>query len=349
MNAVPSPVYAPGHFVNREEEIGRVLRKVERLLRGLSSTPPHTAFHGPRGSGKSWLLHRLRDVLAEKFGNQITLLFFSLNPSNPALVEDVLRTACHELGLSTTPPAATLDDLNQWLVDLCKRHRRPIVILVDELDKVEPEPLKALENYFILPLCPIPRLLLVLGSRVPRPRGRLGDVELKRRTENVELPPFDAARTREQIAALGYNADLAPHILAIGGGYPMSNAILAAGWTTDPGKALQDCAGALLDGVDGYLRPYFWALCPLDSIDVDRMAPLLAEYFGDPLENWDRQRCHRILMDMVSTRLVQWGRWTPSGYGMDPAVRQVLRSAMQRDQPERWDKLSQIVLKQVLG
>jgi hypothetical protein len=38
-----------------------------------------------------------------------------------------------------------------------------------------------------------------------------------------------------------------------------------------------------------------------------------------------------------------------SGYGMDPAVRQVLRSAMQRDQPERWDKLSQIVLKQVLG
>jgi hypothetical protein len=341
MNAVPSPVYAPGHFVNREEEIGRVLRKVERLLKELSPTPPHTAFHGPRGSGKSWLLHRLRDVLAQQFGNRITLLFFSLDPSDPDLAEHVLREACHELGLPT-PPAATLDDLNCWLVDLCQRHLRPIVILVDELDKVEPEPLKALENYFILPLCRIPCLLLVLGSRVPRPRGRLGDVELKRRTENVELPPFDAARTREQIAALGYNADLAPHILAVGGGYPLSNAVLAAGWATGPGKALQDCAGALLDGVEEYLRPYFWALCPLDSIDVDRMAPLLAEYFGDPLENWDRQRCYRILMDMVSTRLVQWGRWTPSGYGMDPAVRQVLRSAMQRNQPVLWSNLSWI-------
>jgi hypothetical protein len=343
-----SPSYNPDHFVNREEEMGRVLRKVEHLLKDLSPTPPHTAFHGPRGSGKSWLLHRLRDRLAEEFGDQITLLFFPLDPCNPDLAEKVLRDACDQLGLPT-PPAATMDDLNWWLVDRCQNHPRSIVIIMDELDKVEPEPLKALENYFILPLCRIPRLLLVLGSRVPRPRGRLGDVELKRRTENVELPPFNEARTREQIAALGYNADLAPHILAVGGGYPLSNAVLAAGWTTDPGRALQDCAGALLDGVEDDLRPYFWALCPLDSIDVDRMAPLLAAYFEELEEHWDRQRCQRILMDMVSTRLVQWGRWTSSGYGMDPAVRQVLRSAMQRNQPERWDKLSQIVLKQVLG
>ncbi len=342
MNAVPSPAYAPDHFVNRDEEIGRVLRKVERLLENFPPTSPHTAFHGPRGSGKSWLLHRLRDRLAEKFGDQITLLFFSLNPSNRALAEDVLQTACHELGLPT-PPAATLDDLNWWLVDLCQKHPRPIVIIVDELDKVEPEPLKTLENYFILPLCRIPCLLLVLGSRVPRPRGRLGDVELKRRTENVELPPFDEKWTREQITALGCSPALAPDILAVGGGYPLSNAILAARWKTDPGKALQECAEALLDGVEDHLRPYFWALCPLDSIDVDRMGPLLAAYRDEPLENWDRQRCHRILMDMVSTRLVQWKRWTSSGYGMDPAVRQVLRSAMQRNQPVLWENLSRIV------
>ena len=341
MNTVPSPVYAPGHFVNRDEEIGRVLRKVERLLENFPPTPPHTAFHGPRGSGKSWLLHRLRDRLAEKFGDQITLLFFPLDPCNPDLAEKVLRDACDQLGLPT-PPAATLDDLNCWLVDRCQKHPRAIVIIVDELDKVEPEPLRTLENYFILPLCRIPRLLLVLGSRVPRPRGRLGDVELKRRTENVELPPFDETWTRKQITALGCSPALAPDILAVGGGYPLSNAILAARWKTDPGKALQDCAEALLDGVEKYLHDYFRALCPLDSIDVDRMAPLLAAYRGDPQENWDRQRCHRILMDMVSTRLVQWGRWTSSGYGMDPAVRQVLRSTMQRNQPVLWEKLSRI-------
>jgi len=342
MNTVPSPVYAPGHFVNRDEEIGRVLRKVERLLEGLFPTPPHTAFHGPRGSGKSWLLHRLRDRLAEEFGDQITLLFFPLDPSNPELAENVLRTACHELGLPT-PPTATLNDLNWWLVEKCQNHPRPIVIIVDELDKVESEPLKTLENYLILPLCRIPRLLLVLGSRVPRPRGRLGDVELKRRTENVELSPFNEEWTRAQIKALGCSSALAPDILAVGGGYPLSNAILAAGWATDPGKALQDCAEALLDGVEDHLRRYFWALCPLDSIDVDRMAPLLAAYRDEPLENWDRQRCQQILMGMVSTRLVQWGRWTSSGYGMDPAVRQVLRSAMQRNQPVLWENLSRIV------
>ncbi len=342
MNSAPPP-YHSDCFVNRDAEIRLVQRKIERRLEKISPTPPHTAFHGPRGSGKSWLLHRLRDVLPKTFGSRILVLFFSPDPADPDLAGNTLKEALRQLTLPL-PRWATMYDLACWLVQQCEeRHPAPIVIIVDELDKVPVAPLQDLERYFLIPLSRVENVFLVLGSRVPRPRGRLNDVEFKRRVENVELPPFDEQITREQIERLGENPALAPDILRAGGGYPLTNALLAYGWATDPNQALQQCADALLEGVEEYLRPYFWALCFLDSINEDRMGPVLAAWFNGSPDDWDRQRCRRILSDMVRTRLVQWQKWTSSGFGMDPAVRQVLRSAIQRNEPARWDRLIQVI------
>lgn len=331
--------YTPLLFVNRDPEVQLIERKITRLLEGLSASPPHTAFHGPRGSGKSWLLNYLRDYLPRVFGNQIALTFSPLDPHDPHLTENVLKSACSALGIPL-PAGASLDDISLWLTNRCRESERPVVMIVDELDKVPPEVLREIELYFISPLFRLPNVPLILGSRVPTPGGRLGDVEFKRRVENQDLPPFDQTQTEDQLRKLGCDPALAPEILEAGGGYPISNAILAQKWATDPGQALEECAQALLEGVPDDLQPYFRALCVPDTIEIERMPCLLAVYFSSDPSHWDTQRCRRILTDMVRTHLVRWGKWTPSGYGMDPAVRQVLRSALQRNDPPLWKRLS---------
>lgn len=333
-------IYTPSLFVNRDPEVQLIEKKITRLLEGLLVSPPHTAFHGPRGSGKSWLLHHLRELLPERFDERIALIFSPLNPLDPHLAKNVLKSACSALGVPL-PAGASLDEISLWLTNRCRESKRPLVIIVDELDKVPPEVLKDVELYFISPLFRLPNVLLILGSRVPAPGGRLGDVEFKRRVENQDLPPFNQTQTEDQLRKLGCDPALAREILEAGGGYPISNAILAQTWATDPGRALEECAQALLEGVLDDLQPYFRALCAPDTIEIEHMPCLLAAYFGNDPSHWDTQRCWRILTDMVRrTYLVRWGKWTSSGYGMDPAVRQVLRSALQRNAPALWEQLS---------
>lgn len=337
--AIPSPPYNSSLFVNREPEVQLVEQKIARLLEGLPVSLPHTAFHGPRGSGKSWLLNYLHDTLPQRFGNRITLIFSPLDPRDSHLAENVLKSACSVLSISL-PAGASLDEISLWLTNRCREAGRPVGIIVDELDKVPSEVLKQIELYYISPLFRLPNVLLILGSRVPAPGGRLGDVEFKRRVENWDLLPFDQRQTEEQIRKLGHNPAIAPEVLAAGGGYPISNAILSQEWATAPDQALEKCAQALLEGVPEDLRQYFRALCVPDIIEIERMPCLLVSYFGGNPSYWDTQRCRRILMDMVRTHLVRWSKWTSSGYGMDPAVRQVLRNALQRSNPTLWAKLS---------
>lgn len=328
--------YDPALFANRKDEVEQVCQKISRLLEGTPVPFPHTAFHGPRGCGKSWLLSHLQRVLPQKFRNQIRLAFSSLDPNDPYLTENTLRSASSALGLRL-PAVASVDEMSALLTEHCRRAGCPVVILVDELDKVPPEVLKELELYYIAPLYRLPNVLFILGSRVPAPGGRLNDVAFKRRVENRELPPFDLQQTEEQIHKLGVDRAIAQEILDVGGGYPISNAILAQGWAVDPGKALEKCAQALLEGIPEDLQRCFRALCLADTIERDRMPCLLATYFNDDPSHWDIQRCQRILMDMVRTYLVRWRQGTQ--YVMDPAVRQVLRSALQRNYPNQWEKL----------
>lgn len=331
--------YDPSFFVNREAEVQCVRRKVARLLEEIPDFTPHTAFHGPRGCGKSWLLHHLREDLLREFGDRILLAFSALNPDDPQLAENTIRDAGRALGFRL-PLGGPLDELSRALTESCRRADRPVVLFADELDQVPPDRLREVDLYYIAPLYRLPNVLFVLGSRVPGPGGRLNDVEFKRRVENQELPPFDLQQTEEQVRRLGCAPRIAPDILEAGGGYPISNAILAPKWTTDPCEALEECAQALLDGVPPDLQKYFWALCVLDVIDINRMPCPLAVYFGNDPSDWDAQRCRRILMDMVRTHLVRWAKWTPFGYGMDPAVQRVLRNALRRNQPALWEKLA---------
>jgi hypothetical protein len=226
-----------------------------------------------------------------------------------------------------------------------------LVVLVDGIDEVPPAFLRRFEAYLLAPLVKEPHVTVVLGGRTRDPRPHGGYTwkmpELKLYSDECDLEPFGKERTREQLARLEYDYQVspaaAPETMKAGGGYPLSNVVLAWYIEGDPprwrdrGAALQECAEALLENVDKNLCAYFRALCVLRAFDEDRMPPLLSVWFGGNEIVWNYQRCRRIREDMVATRLARWRGM--QGYAMDGAVREVLENALWENDRKQWREL----------
>ena len=362
--------YASPYFVDREEALAVVLEKVRALLRGEPVRSRTTTYYGPRGSGKSWLLRELHHRLQNtpEFQNQVTSFFIALGPATAGIlsdgfhipaneraerwplltVGDLMENIAAKLGLGTLL-STSVDRLGSLIVEGCRRQGRPVVILVDGVDEMPPQFLRELENYFLAPLSLEPYILIVLGGRIRDPRKYAWKMpELRLYADEVWLEPFAEEDTREQLerlSPLGLSPKAAPEVQKAGNGYPLSNVVLATHLEGDPpqwrdkGAALRECADLLLENMNPPLRDYFRALCVLRSFDEMRMPPLLAEWFGKPVEEWDYQRCWRIREDMAATRLVRWGG--PQGYIMDKAVRVVLENDLRENEPQRWRALHQ--------
>ena len=366
----PPLVYANRYFVDREEALAVVLDKVRALLRKEPVRNRTTTYYGPRGSGKSWLLRELHHRLkkTEEFKSKVTPLFIALGPAKAGIpsdgfhvpaderaerwplltIGDLMENAVAKLGLGT-PPSTSVDRLGSWIVGGCRRQGRPVVVLVDGVDEMPPQFLRELENHFLAPLSLEPYILIVLGGRIRDPRKYAWKMpELRLYADEVWLEPFAEDDTREQLArlsSLGLSPKAAPEVQKAGNGYPLSNVVLATHLEGDPpqwrdkGAALRECADLLLENMNPPLRDYFRALCVLRSFDEMRMPPLLAEWFGKPVEEWDYQRCRRIREDMVATRLARWGE--SQGFVMDEAVRVVLENDLRENEPQRWRALHQ--------
>lgn len=332
--APPIPPFSQDLFVDREAELECVGNKIRQYLNRRPPRLRHTAFYGPRGCGKSWLLRYLAEAyLPQQFGDKIRIVFPPLDPANPSLFHDLLIHTATALGLTPLPMGAEPEEIAHWIPRRVQKMDRPAVFIVDEIDRLEFDALKEIEKNYIYPLEMEPHAFLVLGMRVLTPKGRLGDPTFKTHLETRHLPPFDATQTEVQADRLG--ASFNPDILEITGGNPLANAVLMKCGT------VQDCAELMLAGVDASLRGYFWPLAVPDRIKMDQMPSLLAAYMGGTPEAWDRQTCHRILREMTATGLVRWEEGLT--YRMDEALQRVLRRAFQEAEPDKWDAVAKIV------
>ena len=366
------PPYYKRYFVDRDKEKDLVLDKARQLLRGETVQKRTTAFYGPRGSGKSWLICRLHQTLQdEKEFEDVVSLYLALGKPNttqeqiecyytlqgfadatdrhPEVVKEILEWVCDQLGNPITVEG--LDEASAQIVEHFQQMRCPLVILVDGVDEVPPSFLEPFEAYLLAPLVKEPEVLLILGGRTRDPRPGGGYTwkmpEIKLYSDELHLLPFDEEWTRKQLDRLSENYPVIPEAAfetrEAGGGYPFSNVVLAQHLKGNPpqwrnkGAALRECADTLLEPVDEKLREYFQSLCVLRGFDEDRMPALLASWFGDDESTWDYQRCRRIREDMVATRLARWER--EHGYVMDEAVRKPLENALKENQPQRWEAL----------
>jgi hypothetical protein len=362
--------YDGARFVDREDLIEVALVKARKLLCGEPVDKRTVAFFGPRGSGKSWLLEKLYDCFQEEeFRSLLVLRVILRDPATQKLltVDQILHQAVQQIAvIRTSTPAghnatAGLYELSTRLLEEVKPwlEQHPLVLLVDSVDEAPPDLLQGLETYLLAPLVKEPQILVVLAGRTrdPRPEGGYTwkSPELKLYSEEYDLPPFDEGLTRAQLEKL---RDLYPdalqataQIVQEGGGYPLSNALLAsevAGrppeWK-DKAAALKKCADALLEGVESdETKGYFWALCVLRVFFEDNMPPLLAVYFGKDPSAWPFRKCREIREEMVRTRLARWDEGR-NGFVIDEAVRTALENALREGQPELWARLHEAACK----
>jgi hypothetical protein len=356
-------------FVDRQGEIALVLDKIRALLRREMVHQRTVAFYGPRGSGKTWLVEEIVRQLVEDEEFRSWVIVLPVAVRVPLVgtplkgVEKILRMALQQVSMArggdsiASEAVAGPGELSAWLVREAKilwEAKHPLVVVVDGIDEAHPDLLRKLEDYLLGPLVKEPGTLVVLGGRTrdPRPTGGYTWMlpELKLYSEEWILDPFNEEWTRKQLERLEDlypgAAPAASEIRKEGGGYPLSNFILAGGlagappvWR-DKAAAFTRCASELLVDVDKEWWPYFEALCVLNAFDEDRMPPLLDAHPRCVGSDWSFGKCLPIRERMVRTRLAHW-QAEAGGYVMDRAVRIVLQIALQENGIELWRRLHQ--------
>ncbi len=359
--------YRQDLFADRQEVIDLVRSSVERLRQGSPPERRAVRCYGVAGSGKSWLLCHLQQIVADEYPEVLALRL--------CLVKDPAHLANDSATYLPSPPVAApiIIDLLRWLIErvieargatpawvgatddpqrLSERlgkeiatTRKPLVLLVDGLDEHLKEVVQAVEQYCLLPLLQRSDVLLILAVRLPPSLAHTWSRELVFHSQDHVLEPFSLPDTVEQLSKAATAHPLpsispaqAEEIISKGGGYPLNNFSLAraldphSGTWPHPALTFRSEANRLLEPVDAHLRPAFQALCVLRQFDEYRMEAFFPE-FGLPVPLQIKPaELSRI------TRLIVWDGQA-SAYVMDEALRRLLENALHAADPGRWRAL----------
>lgn len=359
--------YHQNLFADRQEIIDLVCGSVGQLRRGPPLDQRVVRCYGVTGSGKSWLLCHLQQIIVDEYRGVLALRL--------CLVRDPTRLVVNPATYLGSPPADAqiiIIELLRWLIERVIAARgvtpewvnvtddpqrlgerlnkeiattgKPLVLLVDGLDEHPQDVIQAVEQYCLLPLLQRRDVLLILAVRLPPSYVHPWSRELVFRSQDLMLTPFSPPDVQDQLekaadAGLSppINAAQAQEIILRGGGYPLNNFSLARAldphsgtWTT-PGETFRSEADRLLAPVDARLRPAFEALCVLRQFDEHRMDELFRAYgvsASPPIAP----------TDLTRTRLAVWDDQAKA-YVMDEALRRLLENALYFGDSNRWRKL----------
>jgi hypothetical protein len=279
-------------------------------------------------------------------------------------------------------PYAPVRDLSAWLAQDVKQKLESepnlvICLILDSVFETNWSFLDHLERYLLAAFAALPRVLIVMTGR-----GRpylWKSPYLRTEREDQSLTPFSVEQVAEQIrrslssapdrppAVAGLSDEaltrLARRIIDLGGGYPLTNELLAGAFvrqaldsmpgdenleqaldreTIDAG-VLEEVVCRLLEVVledrRGRLREAFDALCVLkDGFRENEMPYLLAALRNiKPEGSAYSMSAMRELRDrLIETNLV---RWQDKRYVLDEAVRIVLERHLKLQRHNVWRRL----------
>ena len=354
-------------FADRQDIIDLVRSSVERLRQGSPPDRRVVRCYGVAGSGKSWLLRHLQQILQGDCPGVLALrLCLARDPAH--LANDSAWTYLP----SSSVDAAIIVPLLPWLIErvieargatpawtgvtndpqrLSERlgnelatTRRPLVLLVDGLDEHPSEVIQAVEEYCLLPLLQRRDVLLVLAVRLPPSYVYAWSRELVFHSQDLLLGPFSLSDAQDQLEKAARVCPLpsisptqADEIVSKGGGYPQNNFALASaldratGKWPDPAYIFRTEADRLLAPVDPHLRLAFEALCVLRQFDEYGMADWLQAYgLSSPSSITPT--------DLTRTRLATWDN-RAKAYVIDEALRRLLENALYFKDTSRWRAL----------
>lgn len=302
------------------------------------------------------------------------------------IVRDILLWFVDALEIKRTSNAP-LRDISAWLAQdierwLKKEPERLLCLIVDSVFDADWGFLDAFERYLLGALAALPRVVIIITGR-----GRnyqWNSPYLRAEREPRDLVPFVEEQVIDQIdrelRAASATRDLyrslsalqrqrmAREIISLGGGYPLTNYLLAAAILQrmqEDGAAgvmsvaerfeaalsharkntalLENVAKRLLEVIPEKewqeLRPVFEALCVLqDGFREGEIAPLLAARKDEPPSGrqYELTAIREWRDRLVATNLVGW---KDKRYVMDGAVRAILESSLEARNDKTWLRL----------
>lgn len=363
-------------FANRQEIITLVRSSVERLRQGSPPDRRVVRCYGVAGSGKSWLLRHLQQIIQDESsktaGPQILALRLCLVEDPAHLANDPVWT----YPLSLPVDAQIIVPLLRWLIERVIEARgatpawtdatddqqrlserlgneitttgRPLVLLVDGLDEHPKEVIKVVEEYCLLPLLQRRDVLLILAVRLPPSLVYPWSRELVFHSQDYVLTPFSSSDVQDQLAkAKAANVQPLPtigpaqadEIILKGGGYPQSNLALASAFDPSIG-GWPNPAQTFRSEADRLLTSVKAHLRPaFEALCVLRQ---FDEYgMADWLQAYGLPASSSITpTDLTRTRLAQWDSRV-NAYVMDEALRRLLENALYFENRDRWRALHQ--------
>ena len=298
-----------------------------------------------------------------------------------ALLQKLVAWVAEQLGI-VRAPYAPVRDLSAWLAQDVKHKLESephlvICLILDSVFETNWNFLDQLERYLLAAFAALPRVLIVMTGR-----GRpylWKSPYLRTEREEQSLTPFSTEQVAEQIRRSLSNApDLSPavaglsdealtrlarRVIDLGGGYPLTNELLASAFVrqaldrlpeggsleqaldreTIDASVLENVANRLLEVVPGDRRhrldEIFNALCVLkDGFRENEMPYLLAALRHTQPEGAEYTiAAMRVLRDrLLETSLV---RWQDKRYVLDEAVRTVLEQYLKLQRPDVWQRL----------
>lgn len=346
MVAIRLPAYRRDRFVNRAPELKMVREAVTRLLEGGETVP--LVFTGERGTGKTWLLWHLRDMLAEEpFRDRADVAYFDLRAILTEHRDDQepLRFAYYLLfrladlsGRTRRELGITAAEVSYNVMQAVAGQEKPLVVLVDHVFEVADErwePVRTVERYVLGPLATLANVLLVLTGR-GRPYP-FASPELRIDAKWVELKPFDRDTTEEQVEKLDPEAAArAAEIHALSGGNPLVSAIVCR--EPEREEALEKAVAALVEAVPEEERDkatvLLMALSPLRIVHEAFVGPMLTTY-DRSMGDYPSHEAVRLLLRWA---FLNWDTHKHL-YVLDEQVRRVVENYLQVTKEEVWRSL----------
>lgn len=367
---LPTLVYSPSLFVNREEEVIRVESKAKDLASGRPIHNRVVHFPGFAGFGKSWLLRHLYRRLSkdpETRTRNLVVLPLWLNKwmrhctclppyetITCGLLQSLLKRIMRAQGtpsLLARAKGVTLMEVSQWVEDMVgQAHgQQAFVLLVDALDEVPPAWLQVLEERLFEPLVlRQSNVLIVMAGRNLHYNWTTLALRPPPDEQPIRLKPLNQENTREQLQCLESQfpgAEMfAEQIYALTDGAPGGNVLIASQLGQPPQmpnetQALMQHNAKLLQDVPPDLRWCFYALCVPRGFHTEWMENLLP--VADPGgRTWDFPACQSLIPQLTATRLVRAYRKDGEyRYWLDEYLGPRLELELQERDPDLWRRL----------
>jgi hypothetical protein len=340
--------YSIDRFVNREEEVKDVYKKIDDLSANRSVDKRVIIFTGERGTGKSWLLLHLQESVNKKCKTALIDLDKYVDWEPTLAVVELLNQLYDLVKLSSGNLGKTLPEMSRNLMtDLWKLLKdKPLVLFVDHVYESDWGLLSTLEDYLLGPLSLEPRVLLVMAGR-GRPYP-FKTPELRLQADFCDLSPFSKEATTEQLehqSVKNLSEDRITIIHEISGGNPLANFLLAT--LPDASAALDRVIEGMLETVPTdsrrQVRDYLEALCVLQSFDEERIPTMLAAYYDDNrYKDWSYAQARQVRALLVKWGFAHWDE-EKGAYALDPLTRKLFEHYLEnvRTSADRdiWQKL----------